>query len=694
MNRRQLLQTAALTAAAYPTRNLLAQNPTQVRKVYVVFKCHLDVGFTDTQANVMRKYFDLYYPKAISIAQAQREKGTDLYTWTTGSWLLYEFLEQASAPQRKMMEQAIADHAIAWHALPFSWETEMLTRSMVEGGISFSEELDRRFGKKTTAAKMTDVPGHSRGIVAPLAAHGIKMLDIGVNPASTPPDVPDLFVWQETTGAQVILAYHRMDYGGTIVVPGTDVAYSMQMAGDNAGPHSPEKIADIYGKLRQRFPGAEIVASTLSEVANAIAPFAKTLPVIKEEIGDTWIHGIPSDPPKLAEFRELVRLRERWIAEDRLKLGSAEDRGFLRRFLLGAEHTWGTDTKSYLDYDHYRPKDLKDAEENGLPGYAKMEMSWKEKREDLRAGLPALSATLRAQAITAMQGLIPTQPSTDGMHIAHVGERIETPRWSIAFDARGAIVMLTNKETNRAWASPHNPLALFTYQTMSVKEFSDFIALYIHSTADWAYKDFGKPNIGHFAAQSSEWPARLTGLWTSYDKPARRIVVEMTLAPAPAKASAPVLVANIAPPQTMYLEMRVPDDGPITFTFTTLNKIANRMPEAMWLTFNPIVPSGREGWLLDKVEQPVKPADVVRGGNRTMHAVTTGIGWRGADGTFELHTDDAPVIALGPRTPLCFSRDLPPMDAGFHVNLFNNAWGTNYPQWCGGDWMYRFTLMA
>jgi hypothetical protein len=46
-------------------------------------------------------------------------------------------------------------------------------------------------------------------------------------------------------------------------------------------------------------------------------------------------------------------------------------------------------------------------------------------------------------------------------------------------------------------------------------------------------------------------------------------------------------------------------------------------------------------------------------------------------------TLDAPVVALGVRSPLNFSYELPDMRQGVHVNLFNNvtqfntAWGTN-----------------
>ena len=120
----------------------------------------------------------------------------------------------------------------------------------------------------------------------------------------------------------------------------------------------------------------------------------------------------------------------------------------------------------------------------------------------------------------------------------------------------------------------------------------------------------------------------------------------------------------------------------------------------MWLTFNPqpSAPSATQlpNWLLEKVGQPLHPADVVPGGNRNMHAVSADqshpVHYTDPAGSFELISRDAPVIALGPRTPLCFSNTLPTAAEGIHINLYNNAWGTNYPQWCGGDWLFRFTL--
>ena len=174
MKRRDFVKTmtaAGVGMALRPRAALAAGAQTavpdsSVKRVLVMFKCHFDAGFVDTQYNVVHKrYFEKFFPEAIETARAANAGGKRRYVWTTGSWLLFEYLEQASAAERKTMEDAIARGDIAWHALPFTWQTEMLSPSMIEGSLALSQSLDRRFGTVTTGAKMTDVPGHTRGII-------------------------------------------------------------------------------------------------------------------------------------------------------------------------------------------------------------------------------------------------------------------------------------------------------------------------------------------------------------------------------------------------------------------------------------------------------------------------------------------------------------------------------------------------
>src|SRR5665213_3191007 len=73
----------------------------QVKRVMVMFKCHFDAGFVDTQKAVVNRYFTKYFPQAIQVAEEVGQAGVQRYVWTTGSWLLYELsLIHISEPTR------------------------------------------------------------------------------------------------------------------------------------------------------------------------------------------------------------------------------------------------------------------------------------------------------------------------------------------------------------------------------------------------------------------------------------------------------------------------------------------------------------------------------------------------------------------------------------------------------------------
>lgn len=657
-----------------------------VKRVLVMFKCHFDAGFIDTQANVVHRYFAEYFPHAIEIARAANAQGKRRYVWTTGSWLLFEYLEQASPDERKLMEQAIAQGDIAWHALPFTWQTEMLTPSMIEGSLAISQSLDRRFGKVTTGAKMTDVPGHTRGIIQPLAKHGINFLEIGVNGGSTPAEVPPIFLWKDPTGAVLPMMYHH-EYGAVTRVPESDLALVTAVRGDNSGPHTAEEIEEIHNDLGKQFPNAEISAATLTEMASALAPFRDKLPVVTNEIGDTWIYGCPSDPLKVARYREISRLRESWIAQGAFQCGDSTDLKLLRRILLEPEHTWGTDTKTWLDFDNYKPADLDNMLDS--KNYKVVEFSWNEKRQDLLDGIATLPQALRAEAQQAIEALVPVEPAPAvGREVHSIAGPIETEHFVLGIDhVTGAITRLTSKSTGREWAGAQNPIALLAYQTLSHEDYERFLSSYLTTKADWAAKDFGKPNIEKFGAASRIWtPTSATGQAAETEEGHRILVF-------------PHFLDNIAFesgraafPLKVVVELFLPSsEAAIHLRVFLLQKPATRLPEALWLTFKPIA-KDPHAWSLEKCGQRISPYDVVPSGNRHMHCLSKGFQYEEGAHSFEVETLDAPVVALGERTPLGFSNAQPDLGGGIHSCLFNNAWGTNYIMWYGEDMRFRFVL--
>lgn len=108
----------------------------------------------------------------------------------------------------------------------------------------------------------SDVPGMTQAVIPWLLANGVGGVTVGVNSASSPPDVPEAFVWADATGKQSVVAMeHKGGYGWmqgmepkltdcALVAPpqagGKITAMCFAFKGDNRGPqNTTEVIADF-----------------------------------------------------------------------------------------------------------------------------------------------------------------------------------------------------------------------------------------------------------------------------------------------------------------------------------------------------------------------------------------------------------------------------------------------------------------
>jgi hypothetical protein len=494
-----------------------------------------------------------------------------------------------------------------------------------------------------------------------------------------------MFLWKDSRGNSLTVMYHHA-YGGITQVPGSDLAIATVVRSDNSGPHTSAEIAAIYSGLKRQFPNAGVVATGLGEIAQAALEYRDRLPVVTQEIGDTWIYGVPSDPIKVARYREVSRLRQKWIDRGEFHSGDKTDLTFLPDLLLEPEHTWGTDTKTWLDFDHYTPDQLREM----LPtkNYQVVAYSWKEKRQDLLSAIAKLPDPLRKEAEGAMVALEPKKPVPHGKTGSRSQTDFENAHFRLRLDRKtGAITGFLSKRSAHDWASTENPLGLISYQTLSPKEYDQFFRNYIISTADWVPKDFGKPQMERFGAVSRTWHPTVHDILLSKEPEGQKITIASSI-----KDNQPIRSGIASFPEIFYTEILLADAQPtISFTVSWFGKRATRMPESMWLTFKPAT-AATPSWTLQKCSEPVTPLDVVRSGGRHMHAVSTGLNCRSGEKTLFIDTIDAPVVAFGERSPLNFSQDDPDLSTGAHCNLFNNAWGTNYIQWFGEDCRLRFQL--
>lgn len=145
-------------------------------------------------------------------------------------------------------------------------------------------------------------------------------------------------------------------------------------------------------------------------------------------------------------------------------------------------------------------------------------------------------------------------------------------------------------------------------------------------------------------------------------------------------------------PRQLSLEVRFDRREPqVRFTLQWFGKPACRLPEASWFSFLPRVSQPR-AWRMDKLGQWISPYEVIRDGNRHLHALNSGVRWSGSRAALRIETLDAPLLATGRPSLLDFNNRQPNLRQGLHFNLHNNLWGTNFPMWYEDDARFRFIL--
>lgn len=632
----------------------------EIKKVLVIFKTHLDIGFTDFAENVKQKYFDVFIPGAVKTAKALREADTEAkFKWTTGSWLIHEYLRNHPDKSGDEVREAIKNGDICWHGLPCTTHTEIMNEALFNYALSLSSDLDKEFGKKTIAAKMTDVPGHTKAIIPYMKKAGIELLHIGVNPASAVPDVPEIFRWQADNGDRITVIYNG-EYGNFTELGDTGVALYFAHTLDNIGGPTPEDVIATFENLRKEVPGAEIVAAELNDAALVLREIEDTLPVVTEEIGDSWIHGTATDPKKLSQFKAA----QRYYSD----MPDGENKDILARGLLFIpEHTWGLDEKTHLGENKNYIKEVFNSRRH-LPNYQKMEKSWEEQRSFLYDAINEMSGDDKERIIKLISEAQREPLSIDGFSEIHLNGDISFDGGAIKFNECGAITAL--KLNDKIIADESHLLCDILYELFSYDDYIRFHKRYHRIEDDWAYQDFTKVGMEEAITEYSSHRPQAKAYKNGND-----FIIKYEFSG--------FAVEKFGAPKNLDLLISIKADR-IDFDLSWFKKDANRVAESISLGFNPVGTNRR----ISKLGTLISPDYVVSRGNRNLHATDNGIFFDELNVT----SLDAAVVAPGKPHLVDYPNETPDASEGFYFNLYNNTWGTNFPMWYSEDARFRFTM--
>ena len=339
--------------------NYIFAQKSQVTDVWVVFKTHFDLGYTDLPENVFKRYRVEMMEKSLAVIEKNAQQLPEKrFSWTVAGWPLQaQILGPLQSPERKIrIEKAIREGSLVVHGLPFTSYTGSLDYEDLVRGLGYSSAVNRTYGLPLTiSAKMTDVPSHSWVLPTLLHHAGIKFLQLGCNPASQYPRFPELFWWEGPDGSK-ILCHYTADYGSDIKPNKTwphKNYLAMQMTNDNHGPPTEQEIDKLLAYAEKEMPGIKIHLGSLDDFAKAILAENPNLPTVKGDTPDTWAHGLMSTPQESKIARNIRPLEPALDAlNTQLKIWGIHTPPVTKKLakayeqsVLYGEHTWGMNAR-------------------------------------------------------------------------------------------------------------------------------------------------------------------------------------------------------------------------------------------------------------------------------------------------------------------------------------------------------------
>lgn len=666
-----------------------------MKELIVVSKTHLDLGFTDYADNILRKYIEEYIPSAIDIASKLNLNGNKKFVWTTGSWILTKALKSSDAQFVDKLKAAIKNGDIVAHAMPFTTHTELLDSDLLEYGLSLVDEIDSISERKTIAAKMTDVPGHTCAIVPFLAKRGIKLLHIGVNGASTIPDVPECFLWKY--GGEEIVVIYSGDYGGVFKCDYIDDILYFDHTLDNRGTKRPEAINKKLELLKKKYPDYNVRAGRIDDIAVSLWKVREKLPIIESEIGDTWIHGVATDPYKVGAFRTLCTLKNQWLADGTLDKTSREYAELADNLLCVAEHTWGMDTKTHFgDIENYLKSDFVKARNNDVvkvknpfgyfPNsfqcfikqifgkeklkYTTIEESWREQRRYIDNAISSLSDNHKKEAETAISQLCPSQDfKLDGEEYS-LGQEINFNDKTIAINSNGGILLTSNgiKILNSF------DLPLIEYRSYGYDDYKYWLDNYTrdyNKTRAWSVGDFARPGLKRYDNKFKKGLFAYSVHNAKVLKGAESVEVHLLM-------NIERYASNeLGAPYEIMAVYQLTNDK-LTLSVEWLKKDAVRTTESIALR---LYPASDKKLRYMKFGTLIEPDNIVSKGGRKLMAVEKTL-FEIGDKEYSMTCKEAPLIATDGGNILHFdNQSVNDASGGIAYILFNNVWGTNFPLW-------------
>lgn len=249
----------------------------------------------------------------------------------------------------------------------------------------------------------------------------------------------------------------------------------------------------------------------------------------------------------------------------------------------------------------------------------------------------------------------------------------------------GSLSSLKDKRSGREWVDMSKGFGFgaYRYDIYGDEEISEFIRDYAYRFYDWFVNDFGRmeypshPHLTFFppefeiSEEKSEGSCSLIMKASIDDDSVKKY------------GNARQIETRI----TLYEDLQF-----IDLDFTLKGKDETPMVESGYFSFP--IKAGSPTYRINKLGSIVDPSkDIVRDCNNVNYCCEHYLEVKDGNDGMTVVPFDTPLFSIGEPGMYKFRRSYKESAPTVCFNAFNNSWGTNFPQWMGGDFKYSFRII-
>ncbi len=359
--------------------------------VYILPHSHVDIGYTNTQAKVLKLHMD-NIDEAINLAKKTADYPVEArYKWTTEAiWVVDNYLKVANEKKKEQFWNAVKNGWINLDGAYGNINTSMTDSYQLMQMFIRSQQLAREHGIEIHTMFQGDVPGASWGLAAQSEQTGIKYFLSGPNASDRIGNLAKWqdkpFYWTSPSGKQSFLFWQCQPYSIGYTLKGSKIPnffsvddpkpyytghpsenflnphifsyladleqnnfpYDMTILtwamSDNA-PIDPE-LPDAVKAWNQHFSSPKLVITSVKQFFGDFEEKYKyKIPHLAGDYTEYWTDGVSSAARETALSREssdrLKQAAALWAIRNKTGYPADKFNATWKNLLLYNEHTWG-----------------------------------------------------------------------------------------------------------------------------------------------------------------------------------------------------------------------------------------------------------------------------------------------------------------------------------------------------------------